>query len=317
MSAHARVPLQGDFFLAPADDPLLGVQVHLEREIDHRRPCHGNFAEICAGRGPHAYALFAQHADNFAAGFRKPPPSSSPKRSKHLACRASPCNGETRRMTQRAYRQTVGNARRVPRRITGETPIMAIPKIIEPQTTELASINDNDAAALTALARELQPSDLIGLLLKFVKGKWFILESKENEREVGAVDTFVVDPISYAEGWIKWENKKPAAKLYARRVDGWIAPSRNALPDQDQSRWPVNAQGPQDPWQRVQYFLLKDLATGELLTWQSTTYGGSGGIGEFLDEWAKNFKNHPGEDPIVLLHGTNHIPIGARSLGRV
>jgi hypothetical protein len=171
----------------------------------------------------------------------------------------------------------------------------------KPQTTELAPINDDDAAALAAVARELQPSDLIGLLLKFVKGKWFIRESKEKEREVSATDMFVVDPVSYAEGWIRWENKKPTVKLYARRVDGWIAPSRGALPDQDQSRWAINAQGPQDPWQWVQYLLLKDLATGELLTWQSTTWGGSGAIGEFLDEWAKDFKNHPGEDPIVLL----------------
>jgi hypothetical protein len=171
----------------------------------------------------------------------------------------------------------------------------------ETQTTELASINDNDATALAAVARELQPSDLIGLLLQFVKGKWFIKESKEKKREVGAIDTFVVDPVSYAEGWIRWENKKPTAKLYARRVDGWIAPSRDALPDQDESRWPLSAQGTQDPWQRVQFLLLKDLATGELLTWQSTTWGGSGAIGEFLDEWADKFKNHPGECPVVLL----------------
>ena len=172
---------------------------------------------------------------------------------------------------------------------------------VETQTTELATVNDNDAAALVGLARELQPSDLIGLLLKFVKGRWFIRETKEHEREVGATDTFVIDPISYAEGWIKWENKKPTAKLYARRVDGWTAPSRDALPDQDHSRWPLSAQGPQDPWQWVQYLLLKDLTTGELLTWQSTTWGSSGAIGEWLDAWADEFKNHPGEDPIVLL----------------
>jgi hypothetical protein len=170
----------------------------------------------------------------------------------------------------------------------------------ETQTAELTPINDNDAAALANVARELQPNDLVGLPLKFVKGKWFIRESREKEREIGATDMFVVDPLSYAEGWIRWQDKKPY-KLYGRRVDGFVSPPRHVLPEAEEHQWPMGAKGPEDPWQRVQLLLLKEVATGELLTWQVSSWGGSGAIGEFLDEWAKDFKNHPGEAPVVIL----------------
>ena len=66
MSAHTRLPLQGDFFVSPANDnPLLGVQVQLDRKIDHRQPCHKNIAEICTGRGPHSYSLLCATCSRF------------------------------------------------------------------------------------------------------------------------------------------------------------------------------------------------------------------------------------------------------------
>jgi hypothetical protein len=162
-------------------------------------------------------------------------------------------------------------------------------------------INDADLAALTNAARELAQSDIIGLPLKFAKGRWSIKLSKEEEHEITATETFVVDPISYAEGWYKWEDKKPVVKIVGRRVDGFAAPARSVLPDQDKKRWPVGPQGPKDPWQEIQLLLLKDLASDELLTWSTNNWGGRLAIGEFLDAYVAEAKKHPGEDPIVLL----------------
>jgi hypothetical protein len=178
---------------------------------------------------------------------------------------------------------------------------MAKVKTAELQNVELTTVTDNDAAALANVARELQPSDLVGLPLKFVKGKWFIRESREKEHEVGATDMFVVDPLSYAEGWIRWQDKKPTHKLYARRVDGFVSPPRHVLPEAEEHQWPMGAKGPEDPWQRVQFLLLKEVTTDQLLTWQVSSWGGSGAIGELLDSWAADYKNHPGEAPVVIL----------------
>jgi hypothetical protein len=50
-----HVPTQADLF--GTDDPLVGLRVQLDRAVDQCQPCHGNVAEICAGRGPHAHAL--------------------------------------------------------------------------------------------------------------------------------------------------------------------------------------------------------------------------------------------------------------------
>ena len=52
-SLHA--PTQRDLF--SNGDPLVGLRVRLDRDIDHRQPCHENIVELCAGPGPHAYGL--------------------------------------------------------------------------------------------------------------------------------------------------------------------------------------------------------------------------------------------------------------------
>lgn len=52
-------------------------------------------------------------------------------------------------------------------------------KALKTETPQQESINDTDLAALTNAARELGLSDIIGLPLKFVKGRWFVRLSKE------------------------------------------------------------------------------------------------------------------------------------------
>jgi hypothetical protein len=88
------------------------------------------------------------------------------------------------------------------------------------QSNAVVVANDADLAALMAAADELAPSDIIGLPLKYTKGKWTIRESKDNESVVGATDMFVVDVLSLSEGWERWENKKRTHKLIGRRIDG-------------------------------------------------------------------------------------------------
>jgi hypothetical protein len=169
------------------------------------------------------------------------------------------------------------------------------------QKLTAATVNDDDLAALIGAARDLAQSDIIGLPLKFTKGVWTIKVSKDEDCEVTPTQTFVVDSGSYAEGWYKWENKKPVFKIVGRRVDGFISPPRSALPDQDKRQWPVDKNGPKDPWQEVQLLLLKDLVSDELLTWSNSSYGGRGAIGEFLKAYVAEAKQHPGEDPVVAL----------------
>jgi hypothetical protein len=53
VTAHA--PSQADMF--GTGDPLIGIRVQVDRNIDRRQPCHQNIVTLCAGPGPHAYGL--------------------------------------------------------------------------------------------------------------------------------------------------------------------------------------------------------------------------------------------------------------------
>jgi hypothetical protein len=165
----------------------------------------------------------------------------------------------------------------------------------------LAIVNDADLAALAAAARELAPTDIVGLPLKYAKGRWTVRETKDAEVDVRATDPFVVDVLSYREGWFRWENKKPTHKFLGRRVDGFISPPRHVLPEADQDEWPIGPKGPTDPWQEVQQLVLRDLTTGQLVTWTTNSYGGRLALGELFDNFVTESKKHPALSPVVLL----------------
>jgi hypothetical protein len=174
---------------------------------------------------------------------------------------------------------------------------------METQTQDLVPVNDADIAALVNAARELLPDDTVGLPLKYAKGHWYVKQGKDNEVEVGPTDPYVVDMLSYTEEWKRWQDKKPTHKISGRRVDGFINPPRHLLPEYENKdgTWPIGAKGPADPWQEGQRLTLRDLATGELVTWSSTSWGGRIAIGELLDQWAAECRQHPGLMPVVLL----------------
>jgi hypothetical protein len=52
----ASNPRQEDFW--PPADPLIGMCVRLDRDVDRQDPCHDNLAEVGGGRGPHSHAVF-------------------------------------------------------------------------------------------------------------------------------------------------------------------------------------------------------------------------------------------------------------------
>ena len=67
------------------------------------------------------------------------------------------------------------------------------------------------------------------LALKFVKGKWKTYADKDAPEVVGNTESFAVDVLSYANGWVKWENKRPVHKYVFRPIDGWILPTKDKL----------------------------------------------------------------------------------------
>jgi hypothetical protein len=165
----------------------------------------------------------------------------------------------------------------------------------------VAIVNDNDLAALANAARDLLPTDFVGAPLKFIDGRWFIRKGKDEEVDVGTTESFVADMRSYAEEWVRWIAKKPTHKITGRRVDGYINPPRHTLPEYDKKDWPIGPKGPKDPWQESLRIVLRDLVRDELVTWVSSSWGGRGAMGELLDAYLADVKNHVGQMPVVLL----------------
>jgi hypothetical protein len=163
---------------------------------------------------------------------------------------------------------------------------------------------DADLAALAGAARLLS-NDFVGVPLKYVKGRWFKVISKEEgkvKETVGDTAPFIVDVLSYANGWVKWENNKPIFKYTARPVDGFILPLRRQLPDNDKTKWPIDKYNkPSDPWQENHRLVMKDATTDELVTWTTPSWGGRKAIGRLLQTYTREAKQHPGKMPVVLL----------------
>jgi hypothetical protein len=168
-------------------------------------------------------------------------------------------------------------------------------------TTQTETVADTDVAALAAEARELNDDIRVGDDLKFKKGVW----SKPVGGEVIVIaktTPFVVDVRSYKRGWIKWLDRKPAFKMIARPIDGFVSPMRSRLGDNDETQWPRNSKGKtEDPWQENFAIVMRDLTDDRLCTWTTTSWHGSKALGALLSAYVRDQKSHPGLMPVVLL----------------
>jgi hypothetical protein len=165
-----------------------------------------------------------------------------------------------------------------------------------------AQLADADLVALAEAGRDLMAGDFVGIPLKFIKGSWFKLPTKDQRVRVGATDPFIADMLSYAHGWIQWIDRKPVQKHIHRPIDGFILPTRDRLPDRDKSRWPIDKDGKRsDPWQENHVVVMKDTTTDELLTWTTTSWYGRKALGRLLDVYVREVRKHPGLMPVATL----------------
>jgi hypothetical protein len=186
-----------------------------------------------------------------------------------------------------------------------ETVQPALPQQLPAVAAEPPVPTDADLDALAAAGNDLTAGDFVGTPLKYAKGKWTKPVVKGEEKvvvEIGATETFTVDPRSYACGWVRWWDKKPTVKIGpGRPIDGFISPVRSRLPDLNKNDWPWRKDKREDPWQETHQVTMKATDTGELLTWVTPTWGGRKAIGNFLKDYTAKAKQHPGHYPVVTL----------------
>jgi hypothetical protein len=96
------------------------VQVQLNRAIDRQKPCHGGLVEICAGRGPHAYALSCATCGQFCGWLSKAAANFIAETIRKFGAPSEPLKWGDATHDNELTRQTVGSARRASRRITAK-----------------------------------------------------------------------------------------------------------------------------------------------------------------------------------------------------
>jgi hypothetical protein len=167
-------------------------------------------------------------------------------------------------------------------------------------------ITDDDLEKLGNACHD--PNDFVGRPLKFTKGQWTVdMGKNEPEVKVGEAERWIVDPLSYANGFVKWIDRRPLVKAVFRPIDGWVMPLRDNLPDRDESRWPWDSKLGQgkDPWQETHKIVLKGVGLAELddglVTWTSTSYYGSKAMQKLIKDFVGAARKHPGMMPVVTL----------------
>jgi len=172
---------------------------------------------------------------------------------------------------------------------------------------EVVPLSAKELAALSDAARDLLPEEsfLVGKPLKWLwqTGRWCFDVFIGKNTELVFVDSdeeFGVDLRSYSETYTRWWDKKPTHRVGGRRVDGWINPPHDQLPDRDKDRWPTKNDRPKDPWQDSWQIVLRRLDDQQNFTWEAQ-FSAKRGLGEFLDNAYKEAADHPGEMPVVTL----------------
>jgi len=143
---------------------------------------------------------------------------------------------------------------------------------------------------------------IVGKLLKFSKGDYLVGEDND---EVEEGTQYVANMEELMVGWIRWEDGKPTDQIMGRVAEGYQAPKRNTLGDDDKTKWEVDEQGRErDPWQFSNYLILKtpgESGDDHLFTFTTSSRGGLNAIGELCKAYGKAMRQKPDELPIISL----------------
>ena len=161
---------------------------------------------------------------------------------------------------------------------------------------------------------QTQSRNIVGKLLKFTKGDFVAGESGEEVPE-GTELIAVMDELWI--GHIHWLDGKPVESRIGRLIDKFVPAQQRDLPDRDQSLWEVNDKGePRDPWQPVNYLVMRDAKTDEYYTFATGSRGGITAIADLCRHYDRDVKQHPDCFPVIALKASDY-PHPNRAFGRV
>jgi hypothetical protein len=180
------------------------------------------------------------------------------------------------------------------------------PKRKDPPATEKPEMESTKA--LTTHGSELenihaaaQEDSGFAKILKFKKGTYLI-----NEDEIPLGTRYLAHAVAWTKCWIKFVDGEVADRKPYRVALGEKPPLREDLDDRNEDDWPEGLDGkPADPWV-YQYMLpFENLASGELVIFTASSYGGKRAIADLCDSYVKRAKKGVRGQPIIKLAKTD------------
>jgi hypothetical protein len=152
-------------------------------------------------------------------------------------------------------------------------------------SNELA-IPEAEAKALAKAAAEERNGGIVGKLLKFAKGEFYV-----GDDEIPQGRQFVAHTNDWVRGWVKFADNQPVDRRIGKASQDFEVVERQDLPDLDESKWEKGLDGkPKDPWSRQSYLPLSDAETDEVVTFVSGSHGGRGAIADLCAIAAQNHR---------------------------
>jgi hypothetical protein len=149
-----------------------------------------------------------------------------------------------------------------------------------------------------------------GVTEVFFEGKFYTLNGQTGAWTCGKEPINLAAPLlcniaGVAVGWIRMLDKKIADRVLGFLSNGYLPPTREQLPDQDQNRWPLNQQGiKEDPWKKTIYLPMRT-ERGEPVVFAPLASTQVNAVQQFIRTCRRTGRE--GMDPLVVL-GSESFP---------
>jgi hypothetical protein len=155
------------------------------------------------------------------------------------------------------------------------------------------------ASAYRAFADEDAASAIAGDMILYNKGLW---TRGEGKTPVPTNAQFIANLDEGYRGMVRWSGGKPVDHRIGRIVDRFPMPQLEELSHRDESKWETDEDGnPRDPWTVSYRLVMKDAATGELVTFVTGSWGGQRAFRIIYGQFDQGKHQHPGCWPVVRL----------------
>ena len=148
--------------------------------------------------------------------------------------------------------------------------------------------------------------NIVGMLLKFTKGKW--VAGQDNER-LDEGTRLIANMDALLVGWQRWEDARPAEQVMGSLVEGFKPPARSELSFTDEDEWELDESTGRrrDPWVYTHLMLMKAPGKrGQLYTFTTNSAGGKTAIGRLSGAYGLEMRERPNEYPIVELQSGSY-----------